>query len=153
MPGLTASRAALLVLGALLVVTGLLVSARAVEAQTTGGFASAPTFSNGGQAAVVFRGGSVASLETAARTSGATGVWAQDALGGFQLLVVDGPPFLRETFTSRFPAGFGSATAVTLTRPAGATSVPPPTVTQPPTGTPAGIPPTRGGVLGPSAND
>lgn len=140
----------------LLVVAGLLVRPGTAEAQTSGGFAGATVFSANGQAATVFFGGTVDQLESAARTTGATGVWVQDSTGRFELLIVGGPAFLREAFTSRFPTGFTSAIAVTLTRPAGATS-PPPIVTStpgpsasatpvPPSSMPTGIP-------GPSTNE
>lgn len=123
-----------------------------VAAQTGTGFATPPNFGAGGQAAVVFLGGSVDDLEAAARASGANGAWAQDAEGRFQLLVVGGPAFLRDDFAARFPAGFATATALTLTRAPGATA-PPPIVTSTPVSTPAPRPTAfPGGVPGPSAN-
>lgn len=120
------------------------------------GFAAPPVFGSGGQAAAVFLGGSVDDLEAAARDAGANGVWAQDAGGRFELLVVGGPPFLRDAFATRFPAAFPTAVAVTLTRPPGAASTPPPIVTSTPPGgataTPARPSTFPGGVPGPSAN-
>lgn len=153
--GLVALLAPAALFVALLLATAL-PRMRAAEA-AGGTFAAPPVFGASGQAAVVFVGGSVDDLEGAARASGASGVWAQDASGTFQLLVVGGPAFLRETFVARFPAGFASATALTLTRPAGATSGP--TLTPAPTATPASptapAVPARppGTVPGPSAND
>ncbi len=138
---------ATLVAGALLGVAGV----SAVQAQTPSGtFAATPTFSANGQAAVVFLGGSVDQLEAAARTSTASGVWAQDGSGAFRLLVVGGPVFLRSEFTAKFPNGFSGATAVTLTRPLGVTATPPPIVTS----TPTPLPPTSfpTGLPGPSSN-
>ena len=125
----------------------------AVEAQAaTGTFAAPPNFGTGTQAAAVFLGGSVDQLEAAARSSATSGVWVQDKSGAFQLLVVGGPAFLRDTFTSKFPGGFASATALTLTRPSGASGTsgtPPPIATSVPS-TPPAFPT---GVPGPSKND
>lgn len=139
---------------ALLAVLLLLVAhARVAWAQVPGSdaFAAPPNFGPGGQAAAVFLGGSVAQLESAARATAANGVWVQDNGGVFQLLIVGGPAFLRDAFTSRFAGGFPSAVAVTLTRPTGASS-PPNAASPAPTATPA--PPTPpGGVPGPSTND
>ncbi len=75
-----------------------------------------PVFSAGLQAFVVFDGGSVDSLEVAARRAGASGVWVQDERGAFHLLVVDGPAFLRDEFARAFPSGLRGPVAVTLTR-------------------------------------
>lgn len=77
---------------------------------------AAPTFGSLGLALAVFHGGSVDALETAARNAGASGIWVQDASGAYRLLVVGGPTFLRVDFEAGFPAGIGSAVAVTLTR-------------------------------------
>ncbi len=79
-------------------------------------FAAAPSFSAGGQALVVFGGGSVAQLEVAAKAAGATGVWAQQANGTYRLLVIGGPTFVNDGFRAAFAAGFGAAAAITLTR-------------------------------------
>ncbi|MGE3857478.1 MAG: hypothetical protein AB7G21_11045, partial [Dehalococcoidia bacterium] len=65
------------------------------EAQAAG-FASAPRYSAGGLAGVVFMGGTLAELEAAAVAGGASGIWAQDAGGRFVLLVVGGPAFVSE---------------------------------------------------------
>ena len=85
-------------------------------AAASGAFAAPPAFGAGKQAYAVFMGGTVAQLSTAAAGGGATGVWAQDSTGAFYLLVIGGPAFLNEGFTARFPSGFTTATAVTLTR-------------------------------------
>ena len=82
----------------------------------TGTFASPPTFGTSGQALAVFLGGSVADLEIAAKAAGATGVWAQDANGAFQVLVLGGPSFINDGFRGSFPGGFPANTALTLTR-------------------------------------
>jgi hypothetical protein len=130
----------------------LLAQASTVQAQAGGAFAGTPNFGGGGQAAAVFLGGSVDQLEAAARANGANGVWAQDAGGRFQLLVVGGPGFLRESFTTQFAGGFTTATAVTLTRPPGASNTPPPIATSTPTPG-AQQPSTPGGIPGPSTNE
>lgn len=83
---------------------------------STGTFAGPVRFSASGQALAVFTGGSTTQLETAARAEDASGAWVQDALGRFRLLVVDGPPFLRQEFSAAFPAGLWSNVAVTLVR-------------------------------------
>lgn len=144
-------RAGAAVAGAVLLALGLGVA----RAQTAA-FAAPPTFGAGGQAAAVFLGGSVNELEAAARGASANGVWAQDAEGRFELLVVGGPAFLRDGFAARFPTGFASAVAVTLTRPPGAAGTPPPIVTSTPAPDPTAVPPRPGtfpgGVPGPSAN-
>lgn len=80
------------------------------------GFVAPPLFGSSGMASAVFLGGSVDQLEATALAAKAGGVWAQDSSGAFQLLVVGGPAFLRDTFKARIPNGFNSATAVTLTR-------------------------------------
>ncbi len=130
----------------------LLARTGVTQAQAAGGFAGAPNFGAGTQAAVVFLGGSVDQLEAAARASGANGVWAQDAGGRFQLLVVGGPTFLRDAFTAQFRGGFATSTALTLTRTPGATA-PPPVITSTPSPGTTPRPTTPGGVPGPSTND
>lgn len=84
--------------------------------QQTGRFASTPVFTPTGQALAVFRRGTVEQLEAAARGTGATGVWVQDASGRYQLLVLNGASFLRDQFVAHFPGGFTVDTAVTLVR-------------------------------------
>ena len=79
-------------------------------------FLAAPIFSASGQALVVFAGGSTDQLEAAAASAKATGAWAQDATGGFQLLVVGGPVFLKDQFRATFAAGLRPNTPMTLTR-------------------------------------
>ena len=90
------------------------------QAQTSpampGTFASLPTYSADGQASVVFMGGTVDQLDLAARAVCASGVWAQENDGTYQLLVVGGPAFLKDGFNRRFTSGFVGATAVTLTK-------------------------------------
>jgi uncharacterized protein YkwD len=125
---------------ALLAVFGGVLGFRTAQAQVpTGAFAATPIFDARGTAFAVFRGGVVGDLEAAAQGAGATGVWAQDAQGAYQLLVVGGPAFLKAPFTAAFPTGFAGATAMTLVRPAGAAapapSTPAPTAT--PTATPS----------------
>ena len=56
-------------------------------------------------------------------------MWAQEKSGGYQLLVVNGPAFLKTAFLASFPSGFSGATVVTLVR-VGAT--PPPVATPTP---------------------
>jgi hypothetical protein len=132
-----------------LLALGLAMTGGHAQAQASGAFAGTPTFGAGTQAAAVFLGGSVDQLEAAARATGANGVWVQDGGGRFQLLVAGGPAFLRDAFTAQFPGGFATATAVTLTRPFGASSTPPPIATSTPTPRPT-VP---GGIPGPSTNE
>jgi hypothetical protein len=40
----------------------------------------------------------------------------QDASGAYQLLILGGATFIRDSFVARFPAGFAGVTAVTLVR-------------------------------------
>lgn len=81
----------------------------------TGNFAAPVVYAPSGQALVVFRGGTVAQLEAAARAANATGVWAQDASGSYQLLILGGAAFIRDAFIAKIPA-FAGDTAVTLIR-------------------------------------
>jgi len=136
---------------AVVAVAGVLLSVGAAHAQTAGTFAGTPNFGTGGQAAAVFLGGSVQQFEAAARGAGANGAWVQDGDGQFQLLIVDGPAFLRDAFVTHFPSGFASI-AVTLTRPPGAAGTPPIATSTPPAAGPARTTP-PGGVPGPSTND
>jgi hypothetical protein len=53
---------------------------------------------------------------TSACRLGATGVWAQDASGAYQLFVVKGPVFVNAPFRAAFPAGLRANTALTLTK-------------------------------------
>lgn len=108
--------AALLLFTSLAVVSGL-GGPRVSSAQTpaTGTFASTPKYSANGDATVVFLGGTVAQLETAARNARAGGVWVQDAGGDFNLLVVGGPSFITNAFAAKFPTGIPVG-AVTLRR-------------------------------------
>ena len=84
--------------------------------QTIGAFVAAPSFGTGRQALAVFDGGPIAMLEAATEAAGASGAWVQDARGGFALLVVGGPTFMRSTFAASFPNGFDKTIAVTLVR-------------------------------------
>lgn len=132
---------ALLVTPLVLILLSILTVSPANAQTTTGSFVAAPTFTTSGLAFVVFTGGTVAQLETAARGSGASGVWAQDTTGALQLLVVGGPTFLTEPFRARFSNGFFGATALTLTRdPGGAAAPTPPAATASPTPPPAATP-------------
>ena len=81
----------------------------------TGNFAAPVVYAPSGQALVVFRGGTVAQLEAAARAANATGVWAQDASGAYQLLIIGGASFIRDAFIAKIRS-FTSDTAVTLVR-------------------------------------
>ena len=103
-------------LSAALIALVLTLGVEDAQAQvpTTGTFASTPVYSASRQASAVFRGGTIDQLEAAARGANAGGVWAQSSNGAFQLLIVDGPAFLRAPFTAQFPTGFSTSTAVTL---------------------------------------
>ena len=90
------------------------VLADGADAQVPPGFSNRPTFTADGLANVVFMGGTVDQLELAAAIAGASGVWAQDSAGAFQVLVVRGPAFLKDAFKARLPGSLGP-TAVTLT--------------------------------------
>lgn len=79
-----------------------------------GAFIAAPIFSASGQALVVFGGGTVDQLESASSAAKATGAWMQDATGGYQLLVVGGPAFLKSQFQAKFPGGISGNTVATL---------------------------------------
>lgn len=105
----------------------LLGAGGVAHAQTPPGtFAASPTFSAGSQAGVVFLGGTIDQLEAASSAAGPSGAWAQDASGGFQLLLIGGPAFLKDALKARFPGGFPSASAITLTRTSTAPAPPPP---------------------------
>ena len=109
-----------LVLALVVAALGMSTEAGAQTAPTSGAFVTAPTYDPRGFAFVVFSGGSIDDLEAASRGAGASGAWVQDAQGRYQLLVVDGPPFLRADFVAAFPPATGGApnftgtTAVTL---------------------------------------
>jgi hypothetical protein len=68
---------------------------------------SPPLFSEHGTSLVMFTGGTTVDLENLARSAGAKGVWVQDKYGKFQLLIVDGPDFMRQPFDKAFPTPFG----------------------------------------------
>ncbi len=79
------------------------------------GFARAtPAFGSLRLALAVFECGSVDDLEVATRNAEASGVWVQDELGTFKLLIVGGPSFLRDEFSKGFPKGVAVLTAVTM---------------------------------------
>ncbi len=82
---------------------------------STGNFAAPVIYASSGQTLVVFRGGTVAQLEAAARAANATGVWAQDASGSYQLLIIGGATFIRDAFIAKVPT-FTTDTAITLVR-------------------------------------
>ena len=78
----------------------------------TGSFAAAPVFSASKLANAVFTGTLSDSVLTAA---GATGAWAQDSKGVFNLYVVGAPAFVNAGFLAAFPNNsFTTATALTL---------------------------------------
>ncbi len=106
-------QAGLATVALLLSMLGSPVDARAAAAGT---FLQTPTFTEAGLATVVFAGGTVAQLEEAARASGAAGAWIQDPAGAYRLLVIGGPPSLRDAFAVTFPGELG-LTPVTLTAP------------------------------------
>ena len=81
-----------------------------------GSFLVTPIFSPNGQALVIFGGGSTDQLEAAAAAVKATGAWAQDGTGVYQLLVVGGPVFLKDQFKAKFGAGIGANAPMSLTR-------------------------------------
>ena len=114
-------RVRLLILAGVIVLLGGAVTAgtpSSASAQVaSGSFVTNVTFGASGQASVVFGGGTVDDLEMAANRSGADGVWVQDATGAFQLLLINGPEFLKSAFSAAFADGFTTATAVMLTRP------------------------------------
>ncbi len=78
----------------------------------TGAFAAAPVFSASKLANAVFTGTLTDAVFTAA---GATGAWAQDSKGVFNLYVVGAPAFVNAGFLAAFPNNaFTTATALTL---------------------------------------
>jgi hypothetical protein len=81
-----------------------------------GTFATPPIFSPNGQALTVLQGGTVDQLMASAKAAGAQGVWTQDGLGLFQLLVIDGPTFVQTSFRAAFLSGFAAPTAVLLAK-------------------------------------
>ena len=85
-----------------------------------GTFAGTPVFGPSGQALAIFGGGTVDQLAAAGANVQASGVWVQDGAGTFQLLIVGGPSFLQDNFTTKFPNGLQPVTVVTLTRAASA---------------------------------
>jgi len=131
---------ALAAIAVIAVLAGALIATPRAAGAQTGGFVGRIAFSPDGLASVVFPGGSVAALEAAASGVGAAGVWAQDAAGGFVLLVIGGPSFVNDGFRTRFPAGFAAPAAVTLTRAPGAAGATPPSAVAPPPPTPAPAP-------------
>lgn len=80
------------------------------------GFVAAPNFGAGASAMVIFSGGTVDDLEAATAAAGGSGVWVQDASGAFQLLIANGPAFLKAAFAAKFPSGFPGVSSVTVTR-------------------------------------
>ena len=78
----------------------------------TGAFAATPVFSASKLANAVFTGTLSDAVLTAA---GATGAWAQDSKGVFNLYVVGAPAFVNAGFLAAFPNNaFTTATALTL---------------------------------------
>ena len=82
-----------------------------------GTFAAPPVFPSTGArlAQVVFRGGTVAQLDTALNGVNASGAWAQSANGTFYLYIVGAPAFVNLPFREAFPSGFTTTTALTVT--------------------------------------
>ena len=88
-------------------------------APPTGGkgtFVTTPNFGAGASALVIFNGGTAAELEAAVLAASGSGVWVQDASGAFQLLIGNGPMFLRDAFAAKFPGGFTGLLSVTVTK-------------------------------------
>ena len=85
-------------------------------ATITGTFVAPPVFPPTGSrlAQVVFRGGTVAQLDAALTSAGATGAWAQSSDRTFVLYVVGAPAFVNERFMRTFPTGFATTTALTV---------------------------------------
>lgn len=95
--------------------TGRLVAGSATPVpQQAGAFASAPVPDARGVASAVYLGGSVAELVSATKAVSAANVWVQDSRGVFQVLAVDAPFFLTDSFNKLFPSGFPGPTAVTI---------------------------------------
>lgn len=80
-----------------------------------GKIAGTPVFDTTGRALAVFNAGSVDELVAEGARNKATGVWAQDASGAFQLYVIGGPAFLGDQFRAKFATGFG-VTSVLLVK-------------------------------------
>ncbi len=140
MPRLVRAARLLLVIVAILIPVG--ASSQPASAQTpTGVFAALPSYSGSGLASVVYLGGTLDQLEAVAGRVGASGIWLQSSDGGFQLLVVAGPDFLKAAVRARFPAGFPGPQAVTLVK-GGAPSAgtPPPPSIPTPVRTPTPVP-------------
>ena len=91
--------------------------AKSLVVPPTGGksFATTPNFGMGLAAQAVFSG-TVDELEAATMAAGGTGVWVQDSTGTFQLLLANGPMFLKDAFRAKFSVGFSSMIGVTLVR-------------------------------------
>ena len=85
----------------------------AVPPTGAGSFAAPPVFSTARLAQVVFLGGSIEQMDSALRSTGASGVWAQAPDGGFILYIVGGG-FVNSRFNLSFPNGFRSLAALTL---------------------------------------
>lgn len=90
-----------------------LVSGSASVVGNGRGFAAIPTYSPTRLALAVFRGGSADDLGASLRTANASAAWVQDSRGQWNLYIVGGT-FLNEEFMRAFPAGFTSATPMTL---------------------------------------
>ena len=82
----------------------------------TGTFLTTPNFGTGKIAQVVFNGGTADQLEAATSAAGGSGTWVQDSSGGFHLLIVNAPAFLKAQFTASFPSGISPLTAVIVVR-------------------------------------
>ena len=85
-----------------------------VFAPGAGRIAAFNGYSADGSGFGVFEGGYVDDLASAAAQNEADGVWAQDSLGLYRLLVVNGPAFLSKDFRDAFAGGVQVNSAVTL---------------------------------------
>ena len=84
----------------------------------SGTFITTPAFSSGAPqlAQVVFGGGTLAQLDAAMGSVGATGAWAQSSTGEFVLYISDAPAFANAPVQAAFPMGFAGPRALTLVR-------------------------------------
>ncbi len=98
------------------VASAYLRAGAAVITPPPGTFAGTPVFGPSRQSLVVFNGGTVDQLEASAIAIGATGIWAQESNGAYQLFVVRGPVFVNAAFRNSFPPGLKPSTALTLTK-------------------------------------
>ncbi|MEI7924667.1 MAG: LysM peptidoglycan-binding domain-containing protein [Chloroflexota bacterium] len=93
-----------------------------IYAPGAGRIAAFNGYSTDGSGFGVFEGGYVDDLASAAAQNEADGVWAQDSLGLYRLLVVNGPAFLSKDFREAFAGGVQVNSAVTLMQTRAATT-------------------------------